>query len=133
MRITALLLFVCASMAGLSGCDSQHVMEKPTDATVTSPDNTEINERDADGRTLTPLDQGQGEADIERTAEIRRKVLAAEGMSVNARNAKIITNNGKVTLRGPVTSADEKANIERIAVEVAGNGNVNNELEVAVD
>jgi osmotically-inducible protein OsmY len=43
---------------------------------------------------------------------------------------KIITQNGKVTLRGPVKSEEEKKQIEQIAAEVAGVGNVQSQLEV---
>jgi osmotically-inducible protein OsmY len=38
---------------------------------------------------------------------------------------------GKVTLRGPVRSEDEKSNLEAKAVAVAGQENVTNQLEVA--
>jgi osmotically-inducible protein OsmY len=51
-------------------------------------------------------------------------------MSTDAHNVKIITQNGKVTLRGPVKSEDEKRQIEEIAVRFAGDGNVVNEIEV---
>jgi osmotically-inducible protein OsmY len=103
--------------------------EGGSDATV-EPDNTAVNERDADGGTLTPMDQGQGQEDIDRTATIRQNVLEIEDLSVNGRNVKIITNAGKVTLRGPVASEEERMAIERVAVDVAGEGNVVNELEV---
>ncbi len=51
-------------------------------------------------------------------------------MSVNAHNVKIVTQDGRVTLRGPVKDAAEKDAIEKIAVEVAGAGHVDNQLEV---
>jgi hyperosmotically inducible protein len=53
-------------------------------------------------------------------------------MSTDAKNVKIITENGRVTLRGPVKSADEKSQIEKIASDVAGEGKVDSQLEVAV-
>lgn len=62
-----------------------------------------------------------------------QKIVAADGMSINARNVTIITNEGKVTLRGPVASAEEKSAIERMAVEVAGPRHVTNQLEVAAE
>ena len=49
---------------------------------------------------------------------------------VNAQNVKIITQSGKVTLRGPVKSEEEKAQIAKMAEEVACPGNVDNQLEV---
>jgi hyperosmotically inducible protein len=97
---------------------------------VTQPDNTDVNDRDASGATKTPIDQDENQDDVNRTAEIRQRVLATEGMSVNARNVKIITSKGKVTLRGPVNSDTEKETIDKIAREVAGDQNVDNQIEV---
>src|SRR5262245_41045163 len=76
----------------------------------TQPNNTGVNVRDTDRVTRDPklpLDQNENQADIDITAKIRQQVLDTEGMSVNARNSKIITADGKVTLRGPVESDDE--------------------------
>jgi hyperosmotically inducible periplasmic protein len=100
-----------------------------TDAT-TDADNTGRNERDRNDQTLTPLDQGNSPADIRTTASIRKEIGAAANMSVNARNVKIITKDGKVTLRGPVNSAEEKRLIGEIANRIARAANVNNQLEV---
>jgi hyperosmotically inducible protein len=51
-------------------------------------------------------------------------------MSDNARNVKIITNRGQVTLRGPVDTAEEKRLIGGIAIDIALVENVDNQLEV---
>jgi osmotically-inducible protein OsmY len=51
-------------------------------------------------------------------------------MSTDAHNVKIITQDGKVTLRGPVKTDEEKQRIEDIAKELAGVDNVDSELEV---
>lgn len=99
---------------------------------VTGADNTARNRRDRDGSTLTPLDQGNSQADTDTTAQIRRGILAGKDMSVNAKNVKIITNNGQVTLRGPVKSEEEKRLIGEIANRVARSENVDNQLEVAL-
>jgi hypothetical protein len=98
--------------------------------TPVAPDNTAVNERDADGNTKTPIDQDENSADVKYTAEIRSRITGDSSMSVNARNVKIVTSQGKVTLRGPVDSAAEKDAIERIARDVAGEGNVDNQIEV---
>jgi osmotically-inducible protein OsmY len=82
--------------------------------------------------TLTPLDQGNNKADLATTAEIRKEILDAKDMSVNAQNVKIITNGGKVTLRGPVNTAQEKQRIGEIAMKHASPANVDNQLEVKV-
>jgi len=89
--------------------------------------------RDAEDRssdTLTPVDQGNSKADVSMTAQIRKDVVAAKSLSVNAQNVKIITNGGKVTLRGPVNTAEEKRLIGEIATRYAQPGNVDNQLEV---
>jgi hypothetical protein len=101
-----------------------------TDSTNAA-DNTRLNVRDRDSRTLTPLDQGNSQKDVTTTAQIRKAILADTSMSVNARNVKIITKNGRVTLRGPVGTADEKSAIEEIANRIANSGNVDNQLELA--
>ena len=56
--------------------------------------------------------------------------MAGENMSVNARNVKIITLEGRVTLRGPVNTAEEKRLIGEIADRIARSENVDNQLEV---
>lgn len=94
--------------------------------------NTGINVRDRDDSTKTPLDQHENEADIKITADIRSRVIAAN-VSVDAQNVKIITQDGKVTLRGPVHTALEKEKIELIATEVAGKDNVVSQLELDAD
>jgi hyperosmotically inducible protein len=100
-----------------------------TNVTV-SADNTARNVRDYDDRTLTPLDQGDSVADVDTTARIRKGIIAGKDMSDNARNVKIITNQGQVTLRGPVNTAEEKRLIGDIAINIALVENVDNQLEV---
>jgi hyperosmotically inducible periplasmic protein len=92
-------------------------------------DNTARNVRDRNDRTLTPLDQGHSQADIDTTAQIRKEIIATKEMSVDARNVKIITKDGHVTLRGPVNTTGEKRLIGEIARRIAGAGNVDNKLE----
>jgi osmotically-inducible protein OsmY len=97
------------------------------------PDNTGVNRRDADTElTKTPGDQGQNRSDIDTTAAIRKRVVDMD-LSTNAENAKIITENGNVTLRGVVESDEEKQTLERIAREIAGEGKVTNQLQVDKD
>ena len=133
MKLTLLTLIALA----LTGCADTN---KPTGgtapATPTEPatkqvdrDNTDVNERDRNGAAKTPIDQNENKQDIGVTAEIRKRVVDTK-MSVNAQNVKIITQDGKVTLRGPVKSAEEKKQIEDIARAVAGPGNVDSQLEI---
>jgi len=91
-------------------------------------DNTKINDRDRHG-ALTPTDQGGGK-DRDITAAIRRAVVGDGALSFTAKNVKIITVGGKVTLRGPVKSDAEKTAIEAKAKATAGVAEVDNQLEV---
>jgi hyperosmotically inducible protein len=79
---------------------------------------------------LTPLDQGESQADLDVTQKIRQAVVGNGSLSFNAKNVKIITRNGKVTLRGPVSSNEERNAVQAAAQKVAGAGNVDNQLEV---
>jgi len=101
-----------------------------TTSATTDADNTRRNIRDRQDQTLTPLKQGNSKADVTTTAQIRKEIIAGKNMSVNARNVKIITIDGRVTLRGPVKSAEEKRLIGEIAERSAHSGNVDNQLEV---
>jgi len=92
--------------------------------------NTALNARDRDNQTLTPEDQGGSASDVETSRKIRKEIIAAKDMSVNARNVKIITANGRVTLRGPVKTEEEKRLIGEIAARIAQPQNVDNQLEV---
>jgi hyperosmotically inducible protein len=101
-----------------------------TPSAQTAPDNTGKNVRDRDDKTLTPLDQSESEADRTLTQRIRQAVVDDDSLSTNAKNVKIITVNGRVTLRGPVTSKQEKAAIATKAQQLAGADKVDDQLEI---
>ncbi len=94
------------------------------------PDNTGVNARDRSNQALTPLDQGGSESDRKLTQQVRQAVMSDGTLSFTAKNVKIITVNGKVTLRGPVNTAEERASIEAAARKIAGATQVDNQLEV---
>ncbi|MEY2409897.1 MAG: hyperosmotically inducible periplasmic protein, partial [Verrucomicrobiota bacterium] len=96
-------------------------------------DNTARNVRDRKSATLTPIDQGTSAADMDTTRRIRKEIVGQDGLSVYARNVKVITLNGRVTLRGPVHTEEEKARISDIANRIARSENVDNQLEVKRD
>jgi hyperosmotically inducible periplasmic protein len=93
-------------------------------------DDSARNVRDRDARTLTPIDQGGSEADRSITQQIRQAVVADDDLSTNAKNVKIITVEGVVTLRGPVKSAGEKAKVASVSAKTAGVKRVDNQLEI---
>jgi hyperosmotically inducible protein len=112
-------------------CSKNRSDNKQVSQTAVEPDNSGRNVRDRDDQNKTTGDQSENEADRTITQNIRRAVTADDSLSTNAKNVKIITNNGTVTLRGPVKSEKEKAEIEAKAKQVAGVKSVDNQLEVA--
>jgi osmotically-inducible protein OsmY len=98
---------------------------------VTKPaDNSAHNERDAAGNKVTPLDQSHAETDVEMTRSIRKMLVDDDSLGTNAQNVKVITVDGKVTLRGPVANANEQARVVAIAKKAAGADRVVSELQV---
>jgi len=124
--ITLLLL----SVVLMVGCSKNPSEDKQVSQTV-APDNSGRNVRDRDNQTKTPGDQSENEADRTITQNIRQAITADDSLSTNAKNVKIITNDGTVTLRGPVKSEKEKSDIEAKAKQVAGVKRVDNQIEVA--
>ena len=100
-------------------------------AQTQAPDNTKVNQRDRNTETPTADQQKGNRSDAEITRQIRRSITEDKGLSSYARNVKVITKGGNVTLRGPVRSEEEKKSIGSKADDVAGAGHVKNELEVA--
>ncbi|MEX1230061.1 MAG: BON domain-containing protein [Planctomycetaceae bacterium] len=144
LKTSLLIAMLCGFAIGCNESSSPDVEADRTTVTANRPvdtnaannrdaavdrSNTGINARDADGAEKTPFDQNENQADINITAEIRKQVVDTE-MSTLAHNVKIITQDGKVTIRGPVETEQEKQSIEEIAQKVAGNDNVTSQLEV---
>lgn len=98
----------------------------------TAADNSKVNTRDRSSAALTPMDQGSSEADRKITQQIRQDLMKDKSLSFTAKNVKIITINGKVTLRGPVKSEAERSAIEAAARRAAGSGaQVDSQLELS--
>lgn len=93
-------------------------------------DNTAQNKRDKNGNSLTPIKQSEAKSDIDLVARIRREINKDDALSITAKNIKIITIDGSVTLRGPVRTEQEKLDIEARAAAIAGSTNVDDQLEV---
>src|ERR1700723_2896780 len=77
-----------------------------------APDNTKTNQGDASKDATTAQQQKMNPADRNTTKQIRSEIMSDKTLYTYAHNIKVITQNGKVTLKGQVRSDDEKANIE---------------------
>jgi len=105
--------------------------EKPMVPMVNEGDanNTGINKRDRDDKTLTPMDQKNNESDLKITQGIRQALMKGE-YSMDAKNIKVITRNGTVTLRGPVKTAAELEKISVLVKAMPGIKSIDNQLQV---
>jgi hyperosmotically inducible periplasmic protein len=97
----------------------------------TPADNTKVNKGDRAKGAVTADQQKENSTDREITQKIRRALMEDKALSTYAHNVKIITQDGQVTLKGPVRTADEKKLVEAKAIEVAGEGHVTNQISVA--
>jgi hyperosmotically inducible protein len=89
-------------------------------ATSPQPDNTKVNKRDRSAGEATADQQKANAADRELTRRIRRSIMADKSLSTYAHHVKVISQDGTVTLKGPVRSEDEKKAVVAKAVAVAG-------------
>ena len=118
------------SAVGNSSTDTNALMVQTRSTNSPDADNSGKNNRDSSGSSLTSTDQGNSPADRDLTQRIRQSLVADTNYSMTAENIKIITVNGKVTLRGPVNSDAEKSGAEALAKSIAGDGNVDDQLEI---
>ncbi|MDQ6707467.1 MAG: BON domain-containing protein [Acidobacteriota bacterium] len=118
-------------MTGLvaGGLTLIHASGQDTNTPV-KPDNTKVNKRDRKPAAVTADQQKMNSGDRDITRKIRRAVYADKSLSTYAHNVKIVTENGMVTLKGPVHSEEEKKTIEAKATEIAGAGKVTNNISV---
>jgi osmotically-inducible protein OsmY len=99
-------------------------------ASTVQPDNTRINARDRGQGSLTAGQQSEDKGDLELTRRVRKAVVADKSLSMLAKNVKIVSVNGIVTLRGPVSTSADKSTIVAKAQAVAGPDKVNDQIEV---
>jgi len=128
-KITLLLPLALFVLGGYVGTAHPADTTKAPPA-QTVPDNTGRNVRDRGGATLTPGDQAENKADLTLTQRIRKAIVADKALSTTAKNIKIITVNGLVTLRGPVNNPQEREKIVAKAQDMAGVDKVDNQLEI---
>jgi hyperosmotically inducible periplasmic protein len=97
----------------------------------TPADNTKVNTRDRAKGATTADQQKENASDRELSQKIRRALMDDKSLSTYAHNVKVVSQDGRVTLKGPVRSETEKKTIEAKATEVAGDGHVINQLSIA--
>jgi osmotically-inducible protein OsmY len=128
-KLLGLVTFILTSGLMLSAGSVQAERITSILAVNSELENTERNVRDSGGATLTPEDQKETGDDRKITATIRQSIVKDKSLSLDAHNAKIITHNGVVTLRGPVENSAEKIKLQSIAEKQLGVKQVDNQLE----
>jgi hyperosmotically inducible periplasmic protein len=121
-------ILLCLALALVGGCSGDD--KYAADNSATAPDNTARNARDKSGDTVTPMDQSESEADRAITQAVRKALMDDAALSTNAKNVKVVTQNGKVTLRGVVETAEEKKNIAAKVRTLPGVVSCDDQLEV---
>jgi hyperosmotically inducible periplasmic protein len=117
--------------ASLLGSWTLVLAQEPAGQTAApAADNTKVNERDRNKNEPTADQQKENRSDRDITQQIRQAIMKDKSLSTYAHNVKIITQNGQVTLKGPVRSEDEKKTVEAKATQVAGENKVTNELAI---
>lgn len=86
-----------------------------------------------DAAKLTPLDQSNDPADLLMTQRIRQGLVAQESLSAAAKNLMVVTIQGKVTIRGPVESEEEKVRVENLIRKMAGDANTVSQIEIKAE
>ena len=104
--------------------------QEPSQQAPPAADNTRVNERDRSQNEPTADQQKDNRSDRDITQQIRQSILKDKSLSTYAHNVKIVTQDGQVTLKGPVRSEDEKRAIEAKATEVAGENKVTSQLDI---
>ena len=118
---------VCALLLLCSAPIVVKAQEQSSSPSQTAPDNSARNK----DHSTTADQQKDNRSDREITRDIRRSIDSDKSLSTYAHNVKIITQNGAVTLRGPVHSDEEKHTIASKAAEVVGGSDkVTDELTV---
>jgi hyperosmotically inducible protein len=106
MRISATLLVSMVVIASLGQAAS---------AAPPNLDNSRANLGDQSKYAVTAQNQDNKKSDIKILAKIRRHIMSTKGISMDAKNIKILVSKGEVTLKGPVKSEGEKTKLGEIA------------------
>ena len=119
---TTWTLLLLSSLLGIGGLSAQQ--------SAAPADNTTVNQRDRNPNEPTADQQKNTPSDRDITKQIREAIVKDKSLSTYAHNVKVITQNGQVTLKGPVRSDEEKRAIEAKATEIVGENKVTSELDI---
>src|ERR1700678_1950064 len=122
--VRGLLLATLLAGASLAGAQTNEQPNNP------QADNTKMNQGDRSPNAVTADQQKMNPGDRETTKQIRQAIEKDKSISTYGHNVKVITQNGMVTLKGPVRSEEEKKAIEQKAAQIAGADKVTSEIDI---
>lgn len=131
-----IILTGCLSISLILGAASAFANANHKDVRIRSQsnvpanDNTAVNQRDRSVNELTADQQGMNSSDADTTRLIRQELMRDNSLSTYAHNIKVIAKDGKITLKGPVKSADERRKVVAIAKKFAGNYAVEENIDL---
>jgi hyperosmotically inducible periplasmic protein len=125
-RIVVAFTLASALLVPVISAGAQAPADKQTPA-----DNTKVNKKDQAPDAVTADQQKENTSDRDITQKIRRALVEDKTLSTYAHNVKVVAQDGRVTLKGPVRTEEEKKAVEAKATEVAGAGRVTNQLTIA--
>ena len=99
------LLPLFASLLMVYSSQGQQATPTPRDpataSDATEADNTKQNSSEQNKNTKTAEKQSNSKDDLALTQKVRQAVMKDGSLSMNAKNVKIIAQDGKITLKGP--------------------------------
>ena len=127
------MIFAAAALAGVLGCDYDDRTSRPADQTTPSTSPSVSPPADsgmAASEPAIPAPTTMTEVDRQLAQRVSDTLRQDGTLSAAAQNVTVHANNGAITLRGSVSSEQEKNDLEAKARQVAGVTQVNNELEI---
>lgn len=125
----AVRTLLCAGL--LLGSVASAGAQQPTGQQASpAADNSKMNQRDQSRNEPTADQQKDNRTDRDITRQIRQSIVADDSLSTYAHNVKVITQNGQVTLKGPVRSEDEKQAVTSKATAIVGENKVTDNLSI---
>lgn len=92
--------------------------------------NSDMQDRPTMKNEVTSENQSSKDRDLNITKKIRKSLMADETLSTSAKNIKVITIDGMVTLRGEVDNDQERYKIEQKVKSISGVTQLSNQLQV---
>ena len=138
MKASIIVMGISLALPGCHRGNDESKREEGTDRSITmnkqsakpARDATEADRAERDRAAVNADDQGESEADLGITQQVRQAMMKQDGLSMEAKNVQVITKNGVVTLRGDVKNASEKALLSELAQGAPGVVRIDNQLAI---